>query len=66
MIETDLKSHDTEIMLRLQESGLAVISDTTLRGRHALRVAICNHRTRTEDLDLLLQEITRIGRALVA
>lgn len=66
MTEADLKAHNTEIMLRLQESGVAVISDTRLRGKHALRVAICNHRTRTEDLDLLLQELMRIGCALAA
>jgi aromatic-L-amino-acid/L-tryptophan decarboxylase len=48
-------------MLRIQESGVAVITDTTIRGRHALRVAICNHRTRIEDLDLLVDEISRIG-----
>lgn len=64
--ELDLKAHNTEIMLRLQESGFAVISDTTLRGKHALRVAICNHRTQTGDLDLFLQELLRIGRALAA
>lgn len=64
--EEDLKAHNTEIMLRLQESGVAVISDTTLRGKHALRVAICNHRTQTEDLDLLVQEVMRIGRSLAA
>lgn len=66
MTEPALKAHNSEIMLRLQESGAAVISDTTLRGRHALRVAICNHRTQTEDLDLLLQEVVRIGCALAA
>lgn len=61
MDEADLKSHNTEIMLRLQESGVAVITDTTIRGRHCLRVAICNHRTRIKDLDLLVREVVRIG-----
>lgn len=64
MDETGLREHNTEIMLRVQESGLAVISDTTLRGRHCLRVAICNHRTRDEDLGLLIREIVRIGKEL--
>jgi len=64
LTETDLKAHNTEIMLQMQESGVAVISDTTLRGQHSLRVAICNHRTQTSDLDLLLREVLRIGRAL--
>jgi aromatic-L-amino-acid/L-tryptophan decarboxylase len=61
MDEPRLRAHNTEIMLRLQESGIAVISDTTIRGRHCLRVAICNHRTRDEDLDLLVKEVLRIG-----
>ena len=35
-------------------------------GRFALRVCICNHRTRREDLDLLVREVLQRGRALVA
>ena len=42
----ELKALNTEIMLRLQEEGIAVISDTTVHGEHCLRVAINNHRTR--------------------
>lgn len=61
MGEADLRAHNTEIMLRIQESGIAVITDTTIRGRHCLRVAICNHRTKEEDIDLLVQEVLRIG-----
>ena len=66
MDEEGLRVHNREIMLRMQESGVAVLTDTTLRGRHALRVAICNHRTRNEDLELLLNEVLRIGSELVA
>ncbi|WP_299350911.1 pyridoxal-dependent decarboxylase [uncultured Shimia sp.] len=59
--EGRLKSINTEIMLRLQEDGTAVLSDTTVHGQHCLRVAINNHRTRTEDLDLLISEVVRLG-----
>jgi aromatic-L-amino-acid decarboxylase len=62
--EDELKSVNTEIMLRLQEDGTAVLSDTTVHGRHCLRAAINNHRTVTEDLDLLVAEIARIGAKL--
>lgn len=62
--EPALKALNTEIMLRLQEEGVAVVSDTTLRGRHCLRAAICNHRTRYEDLDLLVAATLRLGEAL--
>jgi glutamate/tyrosine decarboxylase-like PLP-dependent enzyme len=56
-----LKALNTEIMLRLQEEGTASISDTTVRGEHCLRVAVNNHRTRQEDLDLLVRETLALG-----
>ena len=55
---------NTEIMLRLQEAGTAVMTDTTIHGRHCLRAAINNHRTRREDLDLLVSEVVKLGREL--
>ena len=64
MDEQALKALNIEIMLRLQENGTAVLSDTTLRGSHCLRAAICNHRTRYEDIDLLVAEILRLGSQL--
>lgn len=60
--EEQLKAFNTELMLRLQEEGIAALSDTTIHGRHCLRVAITNHRTRRDDLDLLVRETLRIGR----
>lgn len=65
MDEPALKALNTEIMLRLQEEGVAVLSDTTLRGRHCLRAAICNHRSRYDDIDLLVRQVVRIGDGLV-
>jgi aromatic-L-amino-acid/L-tryptophan decarboxylase len=64
--EDALRSVNIEIMLRMQEAGIAAVSDTTVKGRHCLRVAVCNHRTRRADLDLLVQEILRIGGDLTA
>lgn len=57
-----LKRLNIEIMLRLQEQGIAILSDTTVQGQHCLRVAINNHRTRRTDLDLLVRETVRIGK----
>ena len=59
--EAGLRALNTEIMLRLQEAGIAALSDTTVKGQHCLRLAICNHRTRREDLDLVIREALRIG-----
>ena len=53
-------------MLRLQEQGIATLSDTTVHGEHWLRVAITNHRTRRDDLDLLVGETVRLGREIAA
>ncbi len=62
--EEALKALNIEVMLRIQESGIAIPSDTTLRGRHCLRVAINNHRTRRADLDLFVQAVLETGQAL--
>ena len=61
-----MRALNNEILLRLQESGIATLSDTTIKGEYCLRVAITNHRTRRSDLDLLVQETLRIGRELLA
>lgn len=63
--EEALKAINTEIMLRLQEEGTAAISDTTVHGKHCLRVAITNHRTRRDDLFLLVEETVRLGNEIV-
>jgi aromatic-L-amino-acid/L-tryptophan decarboxylase len=52
-----------EILVRVQESGLAVPSSTVLNGRFALRVAITNHRSRREDFDMLVDGVLAAGAA---
>jgi glutamate/tyrosine decarboxylase-like PLP-dependent enzyme len=54
-----------DILVELQESGVAAPSYTTLKGAYCLRVAISNHRSRFEDFDLLVREVLRIGRELM-
>ena len=53
-----------QIEVELQEEGIAVPSSTTIAGRCVLHVTITNHRSRREDLDVLIQEAIRIGNAL--
>lgn len=55
-----------ESVIRLQESGAAVISSTTVSGRRAMRVCITNHRTQEADLDLMLAQLRRIVREAAA
>jgi len=42
-----------EILLRLQERGIAAPSSTVLRGQYCIRVAIANHRSTDEDFAAL-------------
>jgi aromatic-L-amino-acid decarboxylase len=62
--ERALDALNREILVRLQEQGIAVPSGTTIRGRYHLHLAITNHRSRQEDFDLLIREVLRIGEEL--
>jgi glutamate/tyrosine decarboxylase-like PLP-dependent enzyme len=62
--ESTSKALNTEIMLRLQERGLAVPSDTTVQGKHGLRCAFNNHRTQREDIDGFLLDVLQIAREI--
>jgi len=64
--EEHLNSLNGELLLRLQESGIAAPSGTSVRGRFAIRCAITNHRTRDDDLDVLVEAVLRLGRELLA
>ena len=60
--EERLNALNREVLMRVQERGIAVPSATMLRGRFAIRVAITNHRTLTSDLDLFAESVVQLGR----
>ena len=62
--EDALDALNVEILLRLQERGIAVPSSSRVNGKYALRVAITNHRTRFEDLSILVNAVQQIGREI--
>ncbi len=64
--EPALDALNQELLIRLQEGGVAAPSYTRVRGRYALRAAITNHRSRREDFDAMVAEVLRIGRELAA
>jgi len=59
--EDSLNGLNRELLMRLQESGVAVISSTVLDGKFALRAAITNHRSRREDFRMLVDAVVKIG-----
>ena len=63
--DLDLDKLNKEILMRLQESGIAAPSYTRLNGNYCLRVANVNHRTITNDFDVLVNEIIKIGNQVV-
>jgi glutamate/tyrosine decarboxylase-like PLP-dependent enzyme len=62
--EQALDDVNREVLLGLQEDGVAVVLSTRVRGHLALRVAITNHRSRDEDFALLAREVAHRGRRL--
>lgn len=50
-----------ELVMRLQERGLAAPSTTRIGGRSVIRAAIFNHRTRFEDIDGFFADASRIA-----
>lgn len=53
-----------ELLVRIQESGVAIVTGTKIHGRQAIRMCNTNHRSRYEDFDLLVREVVRMGKEL--
>ena len=62
--EPELDALNREILVRIQESGLAGPSNARINGRFAIRIANTNHRTQRKDFDLLLKAVLDIGEDL--
>ena len=59
----DANKVNGDIVIDIQESGIAAPSTTLLDGQLAIRAAIVNHRTDTRDLDALVAAVVRFGMA---
>jgi glutamate/tyrosine decarboxylase-like PLP-dependent enzyme len=60
------RAHDAnrvngEIVINIQESGIAAPSTTMLDGQLAIRAAIVNHRTDVSDIDALVEAVLAFG-----
>lgn len=60
----NLNAVNQEILMRIQESGFAVPSQTMIGEDFAIRVCITNHRTRMSDLEELVEQISLTGKAV--
>ena len=57
---------NTRIAEEIQQSGLALLMTTRIRGRIALRMSICSQRTTEKDIDDTFEAIAATGRFLAA
>jgi glutamate/tyrosine decarboxylase-like PLP-dependent enzyme len=63
---TKQNEYNKEIVMTLQEKGIASPSSTILKGLYSIRVAITNQRSKQEDFDILIKSVLTIGRKLIA
>jgi aromatic-L-amino-acid decarboxylase len=64
LTDTALNRINEEIVMDLQESGVAAPSTTKLNGKLAIRVNITNHRSTMSDFDLLVDEVVKLGQSI--
>jgi glutamate/tyrosine decarboxylase-like PLP-dependent enzyme len=61
-VETYLNELNRELLIRLQNSGEAYVSNAVIGGTFLLRACIVNFRTSLADVEALPEIVTRIGR----
>jgi glutamate/tyrosine decarboxylase-like PLP-dependent enzyme len=66
MDDEGLDDLNANVVADLQEAGIAAPSTTRIHGRLAIRVNITNHRTRREDLEVLVNGVLAKARKRVA
>jgi aromatic-L-amino-acid decarboxylase len=59
-----LDTLNRELVVAIQQSGEAYVSNAILDGRYFLRACIVNFRTRAADVDALIEIACRLGRSI--
>jgi aromatic-L-amino-acid decarboxylase len=65
LTETALDALNARVLVRIQESGIAVPSNARIGGRFAIRVANTNHRTIRSDFDVLIASVLEASAAIL-
>jgi aromatic-L-amino-acid decarboxylase len=63
--DDELDDFNAELLMRLQERGIAAPSSTEIFGQFSIRVAICNHRSRRSDFAALVDGVIAIGNEML-
>ncbi len=65
-VEAYLNQLNADLLIRLQRSGEAFLSNAVVRGAFLLRACVVNFRTSLEDIEALPALVTRIGKEVDA
>jgi aromatic-L-amino-acid decarboxylase len=63
-IEEQLDAHNERLLLALQRDGSSYLSNARLCGRFSLRGCVMNYRTTLRDMEILLDDLRRVGAQL--
>ena len=66
MAAEQIDRFNIDLLVRIQEEGVAVPANARIDGMFALRVAHTNHRSRREDVDLLLSTMEQLAEQALA
>ncbi|HEX5171250.1 MAG TPA: aminotransferase class V-fold PLP-dependent enzyme [Cyclobacteriaceae bacterium] len=61
----ELNKLNEELLSKVQEGGEAFLSNAVVNGKYCLRACIVNFRTSLQDIEALIEIVTRLGRGLV-
>src|SRR5436190_24150410 len=59
-----IDAFNERLLIALQRDGSSYLSNATLGGRFALRGCVLNYRTTLCDMEILLDDLRRVGRSL--
>lgn len=62
--ENLLNDLNKQIMEQMQSGGVAFLPGAELRGRFVLRACILHYATTEADIDVMIEEVLRVGRDL--
>ncbi|HEV8417635.1 MAG TPA: pyridoxal-dependent decarboxylase [Candidatus Udaeobacter sp.] len=59
-----IDTFNERLLVALQRDGSSYLSNTTAGGRFALRGCVLNYRTTLRDMEILLDDVRRVGKSL--
>lgn len=65
LLEEKLDILNQQMTDRIQISGVAFLMTTRIRGKVALRLSVCSHRTTISDIDTVFLKLREIGEDLI-